>query len=224
MATLPHGDVTAPVAGLRDGFRSQTVIIPGEDPSEYTTLLGDLATHFQPTGLSETRFVREMADGEWRLRRIRAIQEEMLAARCEDFSAMYPGIKTLHLHAGAYNSLLKETGFAHFLRYEIKFERQFDRATKGLLAARKDAAARHRSDRTQPPPSPGRPSTNAKPRASATGRPTPTEPRASASGPRIVTDEANSVPRNAACPCGSGLKFKRCCGRSAPPVLKTPRN
>ncbi len=26
-------------------------------------------------------------------------------------------------------------------------------------------------------------------------------------------------PRNAPCPCGSGKKFKRCCGQSAPPVL-----
>ena len=27
------------------------------------------------------------------------------------------------------------------------------------------------------------------------------------------------TPRNAACPCGSGDKYKRCCGRNAPPVL-----
>ena len=25
--------------------------------------------------------------------------------------------------------------------------------------------------------------------------------------------------RNAPCPCGSGLKYKRCCGRNAPPRL-----
>ncbi len=29
------------------------------------------------------------------------------------------------------------------------------------------------------------------------------------------------TPRNALCPCGSGIKFKRCCGTSAPPVLNT---
>jgi uncharacterized protein YchJ len=27
------------------------------------------------------------------------------------------------------------------------------------------------------------------------------------------------TPRNALCPCGSGEKFKRCCGKGAPPVL-----
>ncbi len=30
---------------------------------------------------------------------------------------------------------------------------------------------------------------------------------------------APSMPRNAACPCGSGAKYKRCCGRAAPPAL-----
>ena len=31
-----------------------------------------------------------------------------------------------------------------------------------------------------------------------------------------------STPRNAPCPCGSRLKYKRCCGRNAPPALSTP--
>jgi DNA-binding transcriptional MerR regulator len=32
-----------------------------------------------------------------------------------------------------------------------------------------------------------------------------------------------AIARNAPCPCGSGLKYKRCCGTSAPPVLSKPR-
>jgi hypothetical protein len=30
------------------------------------------------------------------------------------------------------------------------------------------------------------------------------------------------TPRNALCPCNSGMKFKRCCGQNAPPVLNFP--
>jgi hypothetical protein len=33
---------------------------------------------------------------------------------------------------------------------------------------------------------------------------------------------ARIIPRGAPCPCKSGLKYKRCCGKNAPPVL-TPR-
>ncbi|MDP9053181.1 MAG: SEC-C metal-binding domain-containing protein, partial [Acidobacteriota bacterium] len=31
--------------------------------------------------------------------------------------------------------------------------------------------------------------------------------------------EALPTPRGAPCSCGSGIKFKRCCGKDAPPVL-----
>jgi hypothetical protein len=36
-------------------------------------------------------------------------------------------------------------------------------------------------------------------------------------GPAAI--DLPQTPRNAPCPCGSGEKFKRCCGRTAPPVL-----
>jgi uncharacterized protein YecA (UPF0149 family) len=32
-----------------------------------------------------------------------------------------------------------------------------------------------------------------------------------------------TIPRGAPCPCKSGQKFKRCCGKNAPPMLSTPR-
>ena len=31
--------------------------------------------------------------------------------------------------------------------------------------------------------------------------------------------DSSQTPRSARCPCGSGLKYKRCCGTNAPPVL-----
>lgn len=38
--------------------------------------------------------------------------------------------------------------------------------------------------------------------------------------PRQATPETpRQTPRNALCPCGSGNKYKRCCGKNAPPVL-----
>ena len=37
--------------------------------------------------------------------------------------------------------------------------------------------------------------------------------------PASFCNEPPAVSRNAPCPCGSGEKYKRCCGKSAPPVL-----
>lgn len=36
-----------------------------------------------------------------------------------------------------------------------------------------------------------------------------------------TNSQSQLTPRGAPCPCGSGLKYKRCCGHNAPPVLNT---
>lgn len=46
----------------------------------------------------------------------------------------------------------------------------------------------------------------------------PAEPLTS-EGEELESTHPQQTPRNAPCPCGSGQKFKRCCGRNAPPVL-----
>jgi hypothetical protein len=35
--------------------------------------------------------------------------------------------------------------------------------------------------------------------------------------------KTTAIPRSAPCPCKSGEKYKRCCGKNAPPVLNTSR-
>ena len=37
--------------------------------------------------------------------------------------------------------------------------------------------------------------------------------------PGSFCEKPKLTPRNATCPCGSGNKYKRCCGKDAPPVL-----
>ncbi|HWR49866.1 MAG TPA: SEC-C metal-binding domain-containing protein [Bryobacteraceae bacterium] len=61
--------------------------------------------------------------------------------------------------------------------------------------------------------------------------PRPTVPRPSGSGGARSYEPGDSVyepreahpARNAPCPCGSGQKYKRCCGKNAPPVITPPR-
>jgi len=53
--------------------------------------------------------------------------------------------------------------------------------------------------------------------ASFCNSPETAENKAPAAAPRPA-----SIPRSAPCPCRSGEKYKRCCGKNAPPVLSTP--
>lgn len=49
---------------------------------------------------------------------------------------------------------------------------------------------------------------------------TPPTPAKAAPVTMRTQSQPVETPRSAPCPCGSGQKYKRCCGRLAPPVLK----
>ena len=117
---------------LRHGFRSQTVLLPGDDPAEYEALLTELNDHFVPRDLTEERFIREMADADWRLRRVREHLESAMTRHMAALSLVHPDLSPRELQSVAIETL-GETGtsYATWLRYETKFERQYDRAFKG---------------------------------------------------------------------------------------------
>ncbi|WP_321472627.1 SEC-C domain-containing protein [uncultured Paludibaculum sp.] len=213
---------------LRYGFRSQSVLLPGDDPAEYEQLLAELTGHFDPEDLTTQRIVREMADAEWRLRRVRAHQEVLLTAKIEELAATRPTLTPIHLQALAFESLHREATFTRFLTYEAKFERQYDRAFKTWMQTR-EKATRHqaREIRNQLEAVLGGPNWTDEPNARQEPAPaTPPEPEIEAKpqSPRgqpapTVRPQPTAIPRSAPCPCGSGEKYKRCCGRNAPAFL-----
>ncbi len=52
-------------------------------------------------------------------------------------------------------------------------------------------------------------------------RATPVITKQTQSAPAPAAAPVALTPRGAPCTCGSGIKFKRCCGKDAPPVLGT---
>jgi hypothetical protein len=204
---------------LRHGFRSKTVLLPGDDPAEYEVLLDELTAQFSPQDLTEIRFVREMADADWRLRRVREHLESALARHMAKLSLAHPGLSAFELQSVAIETL-GETGTSYgtWLRYETKFERQYDRAFKDWSRYRElcrkvaiketDLAIKQELFAPMPGPPPES-ALNVQNMHSAQNLPQPAAE--SASNVQIA--------RNAACPCGSRQKYKRCCGRSAPAVF-----
>ena len=125
----PEGKATSARNNLRHGFRSATVLLPGDDPAEYEDLLTELSEHFDPADLTETRLIREMADAEWRLRRVRAHMESALSRHMETLSQQNPALAPLDLQSLAVETLhLTGCSYGTWLRYETKFERQYQRA------------------------------------------------------------------------------------------------
>ena len=181
---------------FRHGFSSQTVIITGEDPEEYEELLTELLMSFPTAGeFALDRAVREMANAEWRLRRVRRHMEIAINGKIAELQAQNPDADVLLLQAQAMDTLAAESNsYKLLLRYETKFENQYNRAQRDWYAYTKLM-------------NPVGIALNTK------------VPAVVKTANWVRSAEPGATPRNAPCPCGSGEKYKRCCGRTAPPVL-----
>ena len=144
-----EGKATSSRNRTTHGFRSSTVLLPGDDPAEYNELLTELEDHFgEPVYLPESRFIREMADAEWRLRRVRAYMESAIARHMETLCTLYPELDAVELQSRAIETLA-ETGcsYSTWLRYETKFERQYDRANNAWHRYQQDIRRAAATDR-----------------------------------------------------------------------------
>ncbi len=198
----PEGKAASSQNNLRHGFRSQTVVLPGEDPAEFDALLDELNLHFEPDDLTDQRCVDEMAAAEWRLARVRRLLHDALAAQLESLAERHPGSSPDRLQRLAVEALNESrTSYSTWLRYESKFQRDYERAYPSWDAyqkARRVAALQHLE--------------------AEISAPGPASVPALAPRRTFEPNFAPPTPRTSPCPCGSGLKFKRCCGHSAAPV------
>ncbi len=69
---------------LRHGLRARGILLPGENPEEYTRLCQDLESDWQPHNRTEQLLVEQMAVAQWKLARLeigeRSIFEKDLPA------------------------------------------------------------------------------------------------------------------------------------------------
>jgi uncharacterized protein YecA (UPF0149 family) len=109
--------------------------------------------------------------------------------------------------------LAKSNTLAVLMRYETKFERQYDRAYRGWIAYQNETRKNELRKVSEAPP-------NLLERfRAATNVNFPDEPNPDPPAEPSEPNSPSPTPRNAPCPCGSGAKYKRCCGRNAAPVL-----
>jgi hypothetical protein len=197
---------------LEHGFRSSTVLLPFDDPAQYEALLHELTDHFGPTDLTTERLVREMADAEWRLRRLRSHLASALARHLETIAQRHPELTDPADRESRAIETLAETGcsFTTWLRYESRLQNQYDRSYKAWTA--------YENDRRR------RASTEAEIlMRRALFVPLPSETEKPVSNVQTIPAQQPAqapIGRNAPCPCKSGEKYKRCCGRAAPQGLR----
>ena len=197
---------------IRTGLYAARDFVRPDEEEEYAQTLIKLMDELTPEGVMEQTFATEIMGATWRLRRCRLVEEAFSYIEDLDFDPMTDERTEKQQksvdRARAQSHLILRRSLAElgklqtarrlrnptpegvrYTREELKAIAKAD--VDAILAKRKDSSCCKPC--VTPPPAP--------------------QPAAS------FCEKPKFTPRNAACPCGSGNKYKRCCGKNAPPVL-----
>lgn len=148
----PQGKARSSKNALKHGLFAQTALLDFEPSEEFVALRDSYLAEYQPEGPTETHFVMEMANAQWRLRRIRGMEADLIQHLIEselDPFRFTPGQR----QAEAFRRLADDSHVLLLLqRYEVIFRRQYERALR-LLWEHRDRRRRH-PDSAHPPQQP----------------------------------------------------------------------
>ncbi len=106
---------------------AQTALLFYEDPKEFETLRDAFVGEHQPQSPTENYFVNEMVNAQWRLKRLRLIEADLIRLRL----SADPGIDDEAAQAEALRLAADSTKALNYLqRQEAALRRQFERALK----------------------------------------------------------------------------------------------
>ena len=131
---------------LKHGLLARDAVLPGEDPADFDRQLSALEAAIRPANSLEFELVRQIADAQWRMRRLTRLETGFLAAAVDDQrrhlekrrpDALRPGYDGETLLLGS--AMLDRTqAFVHLARYDGHLSRRFFRAVKQLADLRRD--------------------------------------------------------------------------------------
>jgi hypothetical protein len=137
---------------LKHGLLARDAVLPGEDPAEFEAQLAALEADIQPGDALERELVRQIADAQWRMRRLVRLETGYLAAALDETrrftakcrpSELQPGYEGETLLLGT--ALLNRTqALVHLARYDGHLGRRFDRAIRQIAQLR-DAREKRRA-------------------------------------------------------------------------------
>jgi hypothetical protein len=70
----PEGKTAVSMNALRHGLRARTVVLPGENPEEFTQLCNDLEVEWSPQSRTEQFYLEQMAVSQWKLTRMEVVE------------------------------------------------------------------------------------------------------------------------------------------------------
>jgi hypothetical protein len=136
---------------LRHGRTGQTLVLPAADLNSYERFTARFFDDFKPAGAVEEHLVQTLADGAWRLNRIRALENNLLTLGLEqqlgDISTANPEARSALAMAQA---LAQHTrALASLSMQEQRLSRQFESALKQIRELQAERRVSRKQDLDQ---------------------------------------------------------------------------
>src|ERR1700686_3968730 len=102
----PKGRVRSSLNALRHGLTARVVVLPTEDMAAYPAFSKQIVDSLDPQTPVERQFAQTVADNQWRINRIRSIEDGMLAdahfGNAGDFNAEHADIHSTFTNSRAF--------------------------------------------------------------------------------------------------------------------------
>ncbi len=141
-----EGKSRAAKNALKHGLLARDTVLPGEDPADFNKQLADLEADIQPANSLEFELVRQIADAQWRMRRLTRLETGLIAASVAETRRLTKKYRPERLRPGydgetqlLGSAMLDRTqALVHLARYDGHLSRRFFRAVKQLADLRRD--------------------------------------------------------------------------------------
>jgi hypothetical protein len=177
---------------LKHGLRAQATVLPGENIDDFHFLVAELENQFQPQSAVEWTLLRQLADAEWRMRRVPQIEAGVFAENLHDARRHYeahpnqlPGdpeqAELYMIGAMAGGDAARSDTLSKLSRYEARLSHRYFKALEHL-----EQLQRRRKSQT-PPPGPAEAATE-------TGQTNPIPPSGASSSACSVEPRLDASP------------------------------
>jgi hypothetical protein len=144
--TTPKGKVRSSLNALRHGLTARVVVLPSEDMAAYQAFSKEIVDSLHPQTPVERQFAQTVADNQWRINRIRSIEDGMLAEAhfdaADDFDAEHADIHSALAIARAFREHSKD--FVNLSLYEQRLHRSMRDALHQLELLKAARRERHK--------------------------------------------------------------------------------
>ena len=132
--TSEAGKAASSLNALKTGLTGRTVLLPGDDAAAYQAHIASFLKRHDPSGDAEQNLVQSLADTEWRLLRIPALEMGIYALARFEFAELFPNESETVRHAliDAKTFLVYQRPLNNLSVQENRLRRQREKDTETL--------------------------------------------------------------------------------------------